>query len=200
MDKKAERPKYSKKQKERLLEEMAPINPLKPKKKHFKPKKFREEHLPDMGKASNQNNQFKKKSPRSRHHYPRPQKSSIIDKESLYSQFMSKDQQARFMKILNSPELFELDTEIARLKTLASSLDTSNLSEKNVKLLLSTHDLVARLISTRQKIHSENKQGINVKNINIIVKRIIQIIEKRVINPSVRQEIARDFKNLKIDF
>lgn len=124
--------------------------------------------------------------------------SSVIP-ESFYSQFMTKDQQEKFAQILRSPELLKLDTEIARLKVLASNLDTSDTEEKNVKLLVSVHDLVGRLVATRHKMLYGDRHMINVQSIHIIMAKIVQVIEKHVVSPTVKQAIAKDLAQMDIE-
>lgn len=112
--------------------------------------------------------------------------------ESFYSQFMTPEQQIRFAQILRSPELLKLDTEIARLKVLASNMSVEDLLEKNVKLVISVHDTIGRLVATRHKMLYGDKHSVNVQSINIIMVKMVQIIEKHVVNPVVRQAIAED--------
>lgn len=116
--------------------------------------------------------------------------------ESFYSQFMTKDQQEKFAQILRSPELLKLDTEIARLKVLASNLDTSDTEEKNVKLLVSVHDLIGRLVATRHKMLYGDKHSVNVQSITIIMTKIVHVIEKHVVSSAVRQAIAEDLSKV----
>ena len=112
--------------------------------------------------------------------------------ESFYSQFMTREQQEKFAQILKSPELLKLDTEIARLKVLASNLDSSDTEEKNVKLLVSVHDLIGRLVATRHKMLYGDKHLVNVQAIHIIMDRIVRVIERHVVSPVAREAIAKD--------
>lgn len=116
--------------------------------------------------------------------------------ESFYSQFMTKEQQDKFAQILRSPELLRLDTEIGRLKVLASNLDTSDTREENVKLLVSVHDLIGRLVATRHKMLFGDKHLVNVQGIHIVMNRIVLVIEKHVVSPAVRQAIAKDLAEM----
>lgn len=118
--------------------------------------------------------------------------------DSFYQQAMTPDDQIKFAQILRSPELLKLDTEIARLKTLASNLDISNILEKNVKLLVSVHDLIGRLVATRHKMLYGDKHMVNIQSIHIIMKKVIQVIEKHVVNPSVKQAIAEDLAEMDV--
>ena len=121
--------------------------------------------------------------------------SSVIP-ESFYSQFMTKEQQEKFAQILRSPELLRLDTEIARLKVLASNLDTSDTEEKNVKLLVSVHDLIGRLVATRHKMLYGDKHLVNVQAIHVIMDRIVRVIERHVVSPVAREAIGKDLAEM----
>ena len=116
--------------------------------------------------------------------------------ESFYSQFMTREQQEKFAQILKSPELLKLDTEITRLKVLASNLDSSDTEEKNVKLLVSVHDLIGRLVATRHKMLFGEKHLVNVQAIHVVMNRIVQVIEKHVVSPAVREAIAKDLAEM----
>ncbi len=116
--------------------------------------------------------------------------------ESFYSQFMTPEQQARFAQILRSPELLKLDTEIARLKVLASNMDLAEMKECNVKLIISVHDTIGRLVATRHKMLYGDKHSVNVQSVAIIMTKIVQVIERHVISPVVRQAIGEELKKM----
>lgn len=117
---------------------------------------------------------------------------------SFYQQIMTPEDQRKFAQILQSPELLKLNTEIARLKVLASNLDTSNINEKNVKLLVSVHDLIGRLVATRHKMLYGDKHMVNIQSIHVIMAKIIKVIEKHVVSPSVKQAIAEDLAKMDV--
>lgn len=112
--------------------------------------------------------------------------------DSFYSQFMTPEEQVRFAQILRSPELLKLDTEIARLKVLASNMDMKELREKYVRLIISVHDTIGRLVATRHKMLYGDKHSVNVQSVTIIMTKIVSVIEKHVVSPVVRQAIAED--------
>jgi len=112
--------------------------------------------------------------------------------DSFYYQYMTPDQQSRFAAILRSPDLMKLDTEIARMKTLASNLETNDTSERNVKLLVSVHDLIGRLVSSRHKMLFGDRHFLTVQNLSLIMRKVVQVIERHVENPATRQAIAQD--------
>ena len=116
--------------------------------------------------------------------------------ESFYAQFMTKEQQEKFAQILRSPELLKLDTEIGRLKVLASNLNVGDTDEDNVKLLVSVHDLIGRLVATRHKMLYGDKHLVNVQAIHIIMDRIVRVIEKHVVSPVAREAIAKDLAEM----
>jgi len=119
--------------------------------------------------------------------------------DSFYLQFMSPEQALQFAEILRSPELLKLDTEIARMKTLAGALDTGDTSEKNVKLLIGVHDLIGRLVATRHKMLYGEKHSLNIRSVQVVMKQVVRVIEKNVLSPEVRQRIARDLKKISVE-